>query len=101
MKKVLEYNTSVGVTFYIFNIEPLDEGEMSVVFTTHPEIVEDAKSEYENTDSGVPENCADIIADDINDMCEQLQQIAVDVESGRASPLYMRLKKRETHTGDY
>ena len=100
MKKVLEYNTSVGVTFYIFNIEPLDEGEMSVVFTTHPEIVEDAKSEYENTDSGVPENCADIIAEDINDMCEQLQQIAVDVESGHASPLYMCLKKTEIHTGD-
>lgn len=98
MNKVLEYNTKLGVTFYIFNIEPLDEGEMSVVFTTHPEIVEDAKSEYENTDRGVPENCADIIAEDINDMCEQLQQIAFDVENGRAAPLYMCLKKREIHT---
>lgn len=63
MQNTLEYTAYNGMKFYIVYIKALekepeeDSPMMSIVFTTHPEIVAEAKAYAECNDDAVPVGC--------------------------------------------
>lgn len=74
--------------FYIVYIEALekepeeDSPMMSIVFTTHPEIIAEAKADAECNDGAVPVGCKDILVDSVDDITRQLDHVAHAVETG-------------------
>lgn len=67
MQNTLEYTAYNGMKFYIVYIKALekepeeDSPMMSIVFTTHPEIVAEAKAYAECNDDAVPVGCKDLL----------------------------------------
>ena len=55
---------------------------MSIVFTTHPEIIAEAKADAECNDGAVPVGCKDILVDSVDDITRQLDHVAHAVETG-------------------
>lgn len=65
MQNTLEYTAYNGMKFYIVYIETLekepeeDSPMMSILFTTHPEIIEEAIAYAECNDNAIPVGCKD------------------------------------------
>lgn len=82
--------------FYIVYIEALekepeeDSPMMSIVFTTHPEIIAEAKADAECNDGAVPVGCKDLLVDSVDNITRQLDYVAHTVETG--DPWYECLK---------
>lgn len=96
MQNTLEYTAYNGMKFYIVYIEALekepeeDSPVMSIVFTTHPEIIAEAKADAECNGGAVPVGCNDLLVDSVDSIIRQLDYIAYAVETG--NPWYECLK---------
>ena len=96
MQNTLEYTAYNGMKFYIVHIEALEKEEdddtlwMSIVFTTHPELIEEAKADADCDDGAVPVGCEDLLVDGVDSITRQLDYIAHAVETG--DPWYECLK---------
>ena len=96
MQNTLEYTAYNGMKFYIVYIEALekepeeDSPMMSIVFTTHPEIIAEAKADAECNGDAVPVGCKCLLVDSVGDITRQLDYVALAVEMG--DPWYECLK---------
>lgn len=96
MQNTLEYTAYNGMKFYIVYIEALekepeeDSPRMSIVFTTHPEIIAEAKADAECNGGAVPVGCKDLLVDSVDNITRQLDYVAHAVETG--DPWYECLK---------
>lgn len=98
MQNTLEYTAYNGMKFYIVYayIEALekepeeDSPMMSIVFTTHPEIIAEAKADAECNGGAVPVGCKDLLVDSVDNITRQLDYVAHAVETG--DPWYECLK---------
>ena len=96
MQNTLEYTAYNGMKFYIVYIEALEKepGEgspmMSIMFTTHPEIIAEAKADAECNYGAIPVGCKDLLVDSVDNITRQLDYVAHAVETG--DPWYECLK---------
>lgn len=96
MQNTLEYIAYNGMKFYIVYIEALekepeeDSPMMSIVFTTHPEIIAEAKADAECNGGAVPVGCKDLLVDSVDNITRQLDYVAHAVET--SDPWYECLK---------
>lgn len=96
MHNTLEYIAYNGMKFYIVYIEALkkepeeDSPMMFIVFTTHPEIIAEAKADAEYNNGAVPVGCKCLLVDSVDSITRQLDYIAHAVEMG--DPWYECLK---------
>lgn len=96
MQNTLEHTAYNGMKFYIVYIEALekepeeDSPMMSIVFTTHPEIIAEAKADAECNGGAVPVGCKDLLVDSVDNITRQLDYVAHAVETG--DPWYECLK---------
>ena len=87
MQNTLEYTAYNGMKFYIVYIEALekepeeDSPMMSIVFTTHPEIIAEAKADAECNGGAVPVGCKDLLVDSVDNITHQLDYVAHAVET--------------------